>query len=75
MTINPAIRPATPTDAPAIVAIWNPVIRDTTITFDRVQKSEDDVTALIADRQVALLPQVGRRDDRWIDLILLQKML
>ena len=158
------LRDATAADAPAIAALWNPVIRDTTITFNPVEKSPADVAALIAERQqahgflvaqddgllgfatygqfrggagyshtaehtiilgpaargrgvgralmdaicdhartrgfhsifagcsaenpgavafhermgfarVAVLPQVGRKFDRWIDLILLQKML
>ena len=158
------LRDATAADAPAIAALWNPVIRDTTITFNPVEKSPRDVADMIAERQaahgflvahddnllgfatygqfrgglgyrhtaehtiilgpaargrgagralmdalcdharargfhsmfagcsaenpgavtfhermgfrqVAVLPQVGRKFDRWIDLILLQKML
>jgi L-amino acid N-acyltransferase len=42
------VRPATPADAAAIAAIWNPVIRDTTITFNPTEKSEAEVAALIA---------------------------
>jgi L-amino acid N-acyltransferase len=44
------IRPATATDAPAIAALWNPWIRDTAITFNPVEKTAQDVTAMIADR-------------------------
>jgi len=40
------IRAAMTTDAPGIAAIWNPVIRDTTITFSPVQKSEAEIAAL-----------------------------
>ncbi|MFZ3581018.1 GNAT family N-acetyltransferase [Loktanella sp. DJP18] len=158
------IRDATADDAAAIAAIWNPVIRDTAITFNPVEKTAADVAAMIAERgpahgflvadddgvlgfatyaqfrggagyrhtaehtvilnpraqgrgmgralmdalcahakaramhslfagcsaenmgavrfheimgfaRVAVLPQVGRKFDRWIDLILLQKML
>jgi phosphinothricin acetyltransferase len=47
------IRDACAADAAAIAAIWNPVIRDTTITFNPVEKSPDDVAAMIAERQVA----------------------
>ncbi|WP_341368807.1 N-acetyltransferase family protein [Yoonia sp. BS5-3] len=41
------IRPATKTDAPQIAAIWNTVIRDTVITFNTVEKSDDEVGSLI----------------------------
>lgn len=44
------IRAATPADAAAICAIWNPVIRDTLVTFNPVQKTPDDITAMIADK-------------------------
>ena len=42
------IRPATPDDAPAIAAIWNKVIRDTTITFNPDEKTVEEVAGLIA---------------------------
>ncbi|MDF0600595.1 GNAT family N-acetyltransferase [Psychromarinibacter sp. C21-152] len=44
------IRPATASDAPAIAALWNPVIRDTLITFSPVEKTPDAVAADIAAR-------------------------
>ena len=44
------IRPATAADAGAIAALWNPYIRDTTVTFNAAEKSEAEVAALIADR-------------------------
>jgi L-amino acid N-acyltransferase len=47
------IRDATPEDAPAIAAIWNPYIRDTAVTFNFAEKSLEDVAALITDRQAA----------------------
>jgi L-amino acid N-acyltransferase YncA len=47
------IRDARPTDAAAIAAIWNPIIRDTDITFNPVEKTEAEIAALIADRQAA----------------------
>jgi len=43
------IRPAQAQDAAAIAALWNPIIRDTAITFNAAEKSEADVAALIAD--------------------------
>lgn len=45
------IRDATPADAAGIAAIWNPVIRDTAITFTTLEKTEDDITAMIRTRQ------------------------
>lgn len=41
------ILPASADDAKAIVAIWNPIIRDTTVTFNSVEKSPADVIAMI----------------------------
>lgn len=45
------IRPAATADAPAIAAIWNPVIRDTVITFNPVERTEAEITALIAEAE------------------------
>ncbi|MGJ8621542.1 MAG: GNAT family N-acetyltransferase [Yoonia sp.] len=42
------IRPAEPADAPQIAAIWNHAIRETTITFNPVEKPDDEVAALTA---------------------------
>jgi L-amino acid N-acyltransferase len=41
------IRPATPADAPGIGAIWNAAIRDTTITFNPVEKTQADIVAAV----------------------------
>lgn len=45
------LRDATTADAPALCAIWNPVIRDTAITFNAQEKSPADLAALIVTRQ------------------------
>lgn len=45
------LRPATAEDAPAIVAIWNPVIRDTSATFTTLEKAVDGVAADIRVRE------------------------
>jgi L-amino acid N-acyltransferase len=45
------LRDATAADAPALCAIWNPVIRDTAITFNAQEKSTADLAAMIATRQ------------------------
>lgn len=45
------IRDATAADAPALCAIWNPVIRDTAITFNAQEKSPADLATMIATRQ------------------------
>lgn len=42
------IRPATVDDAPAIRAIWNDLIRNTTVTFNSVQKAEPEVADFLA---------------------------
>lgn len=47
------IRDATAADAPGIAAIWNPVIRDTAITFNSAEKSDADIAQMIRDRQQA----------------------
>lgn len=45
------IRPATPDDIPAITAIINHVIRETTITFNSIEKTEAEVLAMLNDRR------------------------
>jgi phosphinothricin acetyltransferase len=47
------IRDAGARDAEAIAAIWNPVIRDTTATFNAAEKSAAEVAAMVAARQAA----------------------
>lgn len=47
------IRPATDRDAAAILAIWNPVIRDTLVTFNAAEKTEAELCTLIAERNAA----------------------
>lgn len=47
------IRPATPADAAGIAAIWNPIIRDTLVTFNAAQKSLPEIAAMVTDRQAA----------------------
>jgi L-amino acid N-acyltransferase YncA len=42
------IRPATTADAPAIAAIWNHYIRETTVTFLPDEKSIEDVEKMVA---------------------------
>ena len=44
------IRRATPADAAAIAALWNPYIRDTAVTFNALEKTDADVARLIAER-------------------------
>lgn len=59
------LRPARAGDAAAIGAIWNPVIRDTAITFDSREKSEDEIARDIAARAAAghafLVAEAGTR--------------
>ena len=50
------IRPATAADCAAIAAIWNPIIRDTAITFTGVEKTETGLAAMLDDKAVAGFP-------------------
>jgi phosphinothricin acetyltransferase len=45
------IRPATEADIWGILEIWNPVIRDTLVTFTDLEKSPEAVAALLAERR------------------------
>ncbi len=45
------LRNATPDDVPAIARIWNPIIRDTVITFWPTERTDAEIAALIRDRQ------------------------
>lgn len=45
------LRDARPDDVPAIAAIWNPIIRDTVITFWPTERTGPEIAALIRDRQ------------------------
>ena len=45
------IRDAGPGDAAAIGAIWNPIIRNTAITFWPAERPEEDIRAWIAGRR------------------------
>lgn len=47
------IRPAGPGDLADIAALWNPVIRDTTVTFSSEEKTEAGLAAMIAERRAA----------------------
>ncbi|MDP3961847.1 MAG: N-acetyltransferase family protein [Pseudorhodobacter sp.] len=47
------IRPARPADLPAIMAFWNPLIRDTLVTFNPVEKSLPDMEAMLAAKAAA----------------------
>lgn len=54
------IRPARAGDAPAIAAFWNPLIRDTAITFSPLEKSVDEIAQMIATRQAFLVIDRGQ---------------
>jgi phosphinothricin acetyltransferase len=47
------IRPALPDDIPALLAIWNPVIRNTAVTFNAIEKTHADLAQMIADKSAA----------------------
>lgn len=44
------IRAAVAADAAELAALWNPMIRDTAVTFNAVEKTEADICAMIAER-------------------------
>lgn len=47
------IRPAVASDVDPVLAIWNPVIRDTTITFSSEEKTPESLAAMIGERRAA----------------------
>lgn len=47
------LRDARPDDAAAIAAIWNPIIRETAITFWPVERSDVEIAGIVAERQRA----------------------
>lgn len=51
------VRPARPADAPRITAIQNPVIRDTAITFNPVEKTEAEIVRAIRDMPCFLVAE------------------
>ncbi len=51
------IRRATSEDLPVILALWNEVIRDTTITFTSAPKTEDQIAKVLADQPV-FVPEI-----------------
>ena len=44
------IRPAAPADYPQILALWNPVIRDTTVIFHSEERDSAKVDEIIGTR-------------------------
>ncbi|SEW24041.1 phosphinothricin acetyltransferase [Cognatiyoonia koreensis] len=46
------IRPATADDAPAVRTIWNTLIRETTVTFNSIGKTEAEVAAFLENGPV-----------------------
>ncbi len=47
------LRPVTEDDAPAICAIWNPIISDSEITFNAAEKTVGEITTMIAAKAAA----------------------
>lgn len=50
------IRPAEPRDIPTILAIWNPIIQDTSITFTTTLKTTESLAADLAAKAAANHP-------------------
>ena len=53
------IRAATAADAPAITAFWNPQIRDTLVTFNSIEKTDEEVATMIATRRAFFVVEEG----------------
>ena len=47
------IRPAMAKDATALADLWNPWIRTSAVTFNSIEKTPEDVAAMIAERAAA----------------------
>lgn len=56
------LRDARPGDVPAVAAIWNPIVRDTVITFWPTERSEAEIATLIRDRQAGRHPFIVADD-------------
>jgi len=50
------MRPAEAADLPALMAIWNPLIRDTLVTFTTDQKSLPDMEKMLSEKSALALP-------------------
>jgi len=44
------IRPATADDAQAVAGIWNPIIRNTLVTFNSVEKTPDELSVMFREK-------------------------
>jgi phosphinothricin acetyltransferase len=47
------LRPFAAGDTDAVINIWNPVIRETTVTFSSEEKTPDGLAAMITERRAA----------------------
>ncbi len=47
------VRTAEVRDIPAILAIWNPAIRDSLATFNHVEKSNSDIATMLAEKETS----------------------
>ncbi len=65
MTAPVLIRPARAEDVAEILAYWNPIIRDTIVTFSSEERTVAGLAAMIADRRAAghefLVAEAGRQ--------------
>lgn len=64
------IRPATPEDLPEILSFWNPLIRETTVTFSSEEKTLEGLGQMIAKRRAAGREfLIAEEDDRILGLV------
>lgn len=47
------IRPATAADSAPILEFWNPIIRDTSVTFNSQEKTPEDIAQMVLDKAEA----------------------
>ena len=75
------VRDATEADLPAIRALYNALIPTTTVAWTEELETAEERAAWFAEQQrlgfaqVARMPEVGHEFGRWLDHVLLQRLV